>query len=241
MPICLDARSNDATLFHITPLLFFGKQADVLPPLVSAPYKFDLIPRFDLGEDFARGWDKLPAEIKVHILSFNLVSDENITEKQHKKMLPTLLHHLRCTPEIAGLAEEIYYGMNAFELKDCYGDYCQAWPVQNAWRRIQNVHVVVRNLEDAEGFYRARWFVTKRDLFSSLRRVEIIVDWDSRIKAPHRPNTVKGWVQLLSPHMMDHRQKYSVKGKITFKPAPKETELAEDIEMYLGNWNVFKS
>jgi hypothetical protein len=73
-----------------------------------------------LGSDFARGWHKLPNELKTTILAFNLVCHPVII---HRSALgdpgdvSSYGHQLRSTPEIAQLAREIYYTKNTFRLK----------------------------------------------------------------------------------------------------------------------------
>lgn len=79
-------------------------------------------PASSLGTNFAIGWMKLPVEVKEQILAHNLVS---AIPKGHIEYdtcyapwdFGVLLHHLRCTPEIAALSREIYYKRNVFLLE----------------------------------------------------------------------------------------------------------------------------
>ncbi|KAF2114569.1 hypothetical protein BDV96DRAFT_647265 [Lophiotrema nucula] len=69
-----------------------------------------------LGADFERGWNKLPDELKVRSLAFNLVRKKAISSSHYyfddNDGFPPdtenqFLDHLRMTSEIAGLAQEI--------------------------------------------------------------------------------------------------------------------------------------
>jgi hypothetical protein len=87
-----------------------------------------------LGPAFAEGWDKLPDELKVRVLSCNLVAEDTISSEDTETDADTervinFHHHLWTTPEIASLSREIYYTKNTFLL--------QASPHSNretAWR-----------------------------------------------------------------------------------------------------------
>lgn len=74
-----------------------------------------LIPSQPLDTSFATGWTKLPTELKVQILSYNLAFRDTV-DRYEKNVLPALDHHLRISPEIADLAKEIFYGQNTFRI-----------------------------------------------------------------------------------------------------------------------------
>jgi len=83
-----------------------------------------LFPLGDLGADFVRGWNSLPEELKLHVLSFNLVDAEYIwydvnLRSRSRRFAPKLgLHkHLAMGPEIARLAQEVFYRQNEFCIK----------------------------------------------------------------------------------------------------------------------------
>jgi hypothetical protein len=90
------------------------------PILLTAPTTMWLDRSDNLGPDFVRRWDKLPEEIKMHILSFNLVledredtCDNGVDEVT---LQDDLCSHLAMGPEIARLAYEVYYTQNVFLL-----------------------------------------------------------------------------------------------------------------------------
>jgi hypothetical protein len=56
-------------------LIYFPISVDDEPPLLSriTPYiQISMQPTASLGAGFVRGWNKLPDEVKVHVLWFNL-------------------------------------------------------------------------------------------------------------------------------------------------------------------------
>lgn len=79
-------------------------------------------PASQLGASFASGWSKLPDELKIHILSFNLVSQDPLGEShgRHTIFKPETTFfrwHLRSTPEIARLSRDVYYSRNIIHLR----------------------------------------------------------------------------------------------------------------------------
>jgi hypothetical protein len=73
-----------------------------------------------LGPDFERGWNKLPDELKVHVLSFNLISNDGVRRlctSPRSYVYESLAKHLQSTPEIANLSREIYWTKNTFLLE----------------------------------------------------------------------------------------------------------------------------
>jgi len=75
-----------------------------------------LVPSLPLDFAFATGWEKLPTELKVHILSYNLTFPGKV-DLYESNVLPALDHHLRISPEIADLAKEIFYCQNTFRIR----------------------------------------------------------------------------------------------------------------------------
>jgi hypothetical protein len=62
-----------------------------------------LMPTRPLDSKFALGWAKLPDELKILVLESNLKFADPILGFDQESRL-SLLHHLRMSPEIAGLA-----------------------------------------------------------------------------------------------------------------------------------------
>jgi len=73
------------------------------------------MPTRPLNSKFALGWAKLPDELKILVLESNLKCIEAIVGFNQESQL-SLLHHLLMSPEIAGLAKEIYYTSNSFQV-----------------------------------------------------------------------------------------------------------------------------
>ncbi|KAJ4360802.1 uncharacterized protein N0V89_001369 [Didymosphaeria variabile] len=70
----------------------------------------------DAQNNFVRGWNKLPLELRIHILEFNLIyiAPYKATEDATTSIL---LPYLRMTKEIADLAREIYFKKNVICLE----------------------------------------------------------------------------------------------------------------------------
>ena len=83
---------------------------------LAMPESVSAIPIGPIHFDFAHGWLKLPAEIKVQILSYNLdMSRAGGLDIDHGE--DEIMHHARTTPEIASLAQEVYFSRNTFVLR----------------------------------------------------------------------------------------------------------------------------
>ena len=94
------------------------------PTMLSSPTAMTLLPLGSLGADFLLGWNSLPKELKLHVLSFNLVDNEYIwltiireIRSQRFTLGPDLRRHLAMGPEIAQLAQEVFYQQNEFCIK----------------------------------------------------------------------------------------------------------------------------
>ena len=89
-------------------------------------------PHLDLGEDFARGWRKLPDELKIEILCYNLVSgnktcvSSNMIKRPDLALGKMLRHHLALGPELAALSQQVFYGKNTIEISTM--PWRTAWP-----------------------------------------------------------------------------------------------------------------
>jgi hypothetical protein len=87
-----------------------------------------------LGLDFERDWNKLPEELKVHVLSFNLISNDGIRRlcaSPRSYVYKSLAKHLRSTQEIANLSREIYWTKNPLLLECTITPrLCQRAPLQ---------------------------------------------------------------------------------------------------------------
>jgi hypothetical protein len=119
------------------------------PILIKASAKASakISPSCSLGPDFAKGWQKLPTELKMHVLSFNLVLD---TYVEYGTTLPAvqqvLYAHLAMGPEIAGLSLSVFYKSNRFVFSRIFTDeHDDGDPVYLAPRAycsfIKNIHL----------------------------------------------------------------------------------------------------
>jgi hypothetical protein len=103
---------NGVTVFSVAPIRIIG---------VKYPkrYPVHIEPSADLEPAFAEGWNALPDELKIKVLSHNLLNSETIDHgiMQYTPQLRSLLHHLRTTPAIAAHSRDLYYTHNVFSLR----------------------------------------------------------------------------------------------------------------------------
>jgi hypothetical protein len=73
-----------------------------------------------LEATFQRDWDRIPCELRVKVLEYNLTSDQPIREewafrdRQAFSLSETVYAHLAMGPSIADLVPEIFYSKNVF-------------------------------------------------------------------------------------------------------------------------------
>jgi hypothetical protein len=79
----------------------------------------------ELGASFISGLHKLPDELKINVLSFNVLHDHHISFMEMDHMMKQMglvavknfHHYLRTTPEIAELTRDVFYGQNRFYVR----------------------------------------------------------------------------------------------------------------------------
>lgn len=168
----------------------------------------ELLPVVCLGANFAHGWDKLPNELKVRILSFNLISYIPINAKSiavcqetqnskcrrtshshprpgRKSCSETLIHHLAMGSEIAEISKEIYYGRNIFYLEPTVIRGGLSPPSMSFVFPPRAVNSHVRHIIISISIKDQEWDILT-DLssgvmgFGNLVKLEIIFSWKSR-------------------------------------------------------------
>ncbi|KAI4628748.1 hypothetical protein J4E83_003301 [Alternaria metachromatica] len=145
-----------------------------------------------LKSAFAEGWNKLPAELKILTIEFNMKAENRIGAGDKKVYPPIvlfqLLPHLTMTREIAAIAREIFWAKNEFYLEPSYYSVVMgngrldprlyfAYPPQAFHHLIRRLAVRIRPMRDewlklaklANGDYG----------FAALRNV--VVELDTRI------------------------------------------------------------
>ncbi|KAF2875701.1 hypothetical protein BDV95DRAFT_654568 [Massariosphaeria phaeospora] len=105
--LVLGSSSSSATKLLIPTLSDDMTQAASIQTKPSKPSK----PSQRLNAMFATGWNKLPDELKVRILEYNLQTTRICGKRAVRKIL---LPYLRMTPDIATLSKEIFYKTNKF-------------------------------------------------------------------------------------------------------------------------------
>jgi hypothetical protein len=118
------------------------------PTPIAAPGEFTISPAGCLGPEFARLWNNLPVELRDHILSFNLITEKPYElhtqhydyDDEHK----FVLRHFAMGPEIAPLAQRLFYQQNNFVLYHCRR-YQRGWHLPKMALRpfVRHVTLVV--------------------------------------------------------------------------------------------------
>lgn len=103
---------NGVKVWCATPLHIYDGEAT----------KVKIEPLHYLGQDFVRGWNKLPEKLKLNVLRFNLVHHDpiehyNAFHGDHRSVT-SYGSHLRSTPELAALSRIVYYSLNTFNLSE---------------------------------------------------------------------------------------------------------------------------
>jgi hypothetical protein len=145
-----------------------------------------LVPTVALDISFASGWSNLPDELKAQILGHNLTFPEAIDPRE--ETLLALYHHLRISPEIAGLTREAFYQSNTFRLRRHYGGSRRHQRHQHLQRRILLPHpsasaLIRRVAIDISISRRADWSQLQKVSqgghgFTNLRHANVVFDWE---------------------------------------------------------------
>lgn len=150
-PVTLKAHTTIAILSEAPVSVCFGSRlmpashiSATSPIQVISPWKATIAPCLPLGSGFVQGWNKIPTELKIRILDFNLTQDIPVDASAMSEALSPELpssrppcvcmtkeairlgerdkdgvalnyfSHIRSTPEIASLSPEIFYSKNVF-------------------------------------------------------------------------------------------------------------------------------
>jgi hypothetical protein len=172
------------------------------PFRVSASEAITIEPKGELGEAFAKGWEKLVEELKLHVLTPLLIPDGQIPPPWIETDLApaidyelwnfplarsTLFRYLLCSKnEIAYLVKETFYGQNTFRVG------CNWISVQGGnmtthpgyfLRPLPPIAAHLRKIQYVMDLTRTEW-KTLNDLavkmygFEKVRRVDVIVHLD---------------------------------------------------------------
>ncbi|KAI4936822.1 uncharacterized protein J4E92_001547 [Alternaria infectoria] len=172
-----------------------------------------LVPSLPLDVAFAIGWGKLPTELKVQILSYNLSFPETV-DLYEKNVLPALDHHIRMSPEIASLAEEIFYCDNTFRMRrdPPRPSGRPTFPIANELVRKIIVDVNMGSFTDWENL---SWMSKGNAGLSNLRYVSVVVNCRGARWSPLNDDTIAQllkWVHASCDESIEFR----CKGEVTF-------------------------
>lgn len=151
---------------------------------LKAPVSMTISPTDRLGPGFARGWNKLPDELKIAILEENLVQEDNYVHWQLFQgpvVCRTLLQHLAMGPDISRLAHEIFYKKNAFLVTvDSTGGAPPKLPPLNVHHLIRGIGVVVHFTPESWTFLQK----VAAGLFPNMEEIKIMYTWDKIVPIP---------------------------------------------------------
>lgn len=111
-------RISSPTPFYIAGIKFWS----AAPIHIYGPTspRLEIKPGDDLGPGFSRGWHKLPDELKLKVLEFNLIYGGPLEYEYSFPGRHDIVEYgnlLRSTPEIAAMSREIYYTKNTFRVE----------------------------------------------------------------------------------------------------------------------------
>ena len=98
--------------------IYFPISVDAEPPLISritSDIQISIQPTAPLGAGFIRGWNKLPDELKVHVLCFSFKAGRPVgvnNNLDHPYKVKELQRSLHMAPEIATLSRDIWWSEN---------------------------------------------------------------------------------------------------------------------------------
>ncbi|KAF1993628.1 hypothetical protein P154DRAFT_527622 [Amniculicola lignicola CBS 123094] len=157
-----------------------------------------------LGADFARGWHKLPDELKERILYFCtfLASPVDRFTAGRKLNAPyweySLLRYLRMTPEIATMAMNLFYKRNEFRLFPCRQTTSRGgmlYPKPHFNRIIRRVVLKIDSIQKA--WDNVKKLASGHYGFENMRHVRIVVSaalyFRLPISAPDIPTRFSRW------------------------------------------------
>ncbi|KAF2875698.1 hypothetical protein BDV95DRAFT_603107 [Massariosphaeria phaeospora] len=171
-----------------------------------------------LGPDFARGWNTLPDELKVSVLSFNLTFKESIREIDAKELF---LRHLCMTPEIAGLAKKIYYSTNAFRLMVRQFRF----PKPSLAKFIRHLQLETDDFEFSTLQYTAKHCTTR---LPNLQSIKIIFTCLNRLSAFPRRGINQGDYVTDVGRLFPEITTFHCKGEVVVEGAARIRELDRD-------------
>jgi len=83
--------------------------------LLSSPSPIDILPSGILTPRFARGWSRLPKELKIAIVRYNVVVPYTIWPSNANSVMHDILfHYLHMTLKRASSSRKLFFNENAF-------------------------------------------------------------------------------------------------------------------------------
>jgi hypothetical protein len=185
------------------------------------------------GQDFARRWEKLSDELKIHILRFSLVFEKPVEYMTNHFATERILHkHLAMGPEIASFSCEIYYQENAFRFNSIYAvgnyDFIDL-PSAESRSLIRNVELVVC-VEVTDWRFMQSMLADRRG-FDHLQSLQIEICWDITALEPFLAVS-----ESISGENLQICSRLSCKPQVFFeKPGGAEREFIKDAARQYGH------
>lgn len=207
------AAIGDSSLHPEPTWMAVSSHAPVKSLVLYCSQPIQLQPLYDLGPTFVRYWHNLPEELRVSIITQNMIAHParqnwRTSIDLHTKLFP----HCRMTPQIARLATEAFYMNNEWliQLNSGIRNRYPPAPLNGFIRRlylrmyINHSHwMFLRKLSDGKlGF-------------GGLKRLNVEIDWHF----PAREVDVTEW-ELFIEETEENPIEFSCKGSVKFNKRP---------------------
>ncbi|KAF2114313.1 hypothetical protein BDV96DRAFT_94708 [Lophiotrema nucula] len=170
-----------------------------------------------LSADFATGWNKLPVELKMQILSYSLTIKKDFTVMPTPRMVyfTEYFRYLRMTTEIAEISKKVFYTENTFR---CYYEHLRSPTKQYSFQYPNpTINSFIRHVEVTVSLRGPAKFLRKLadgDYgFAKLQTAKVTLDW--KVSCINAPFKFERWSPELKREWGE-RIKFRCKGELCF-------------------------
>jgi hypothetical protein len=192
-------------------------------------------PSAALGAEFAHGWNSLPEELKLHVLSFSLTAKGGEVKYQNARgyftLQDTLLAHFLMGPEIARVAHDAFYKENIITIRSFVSNNPERHEVLRLPPYVsRNAIRFLRLVLDCDSIHwcTIEMCATARLGFLNLRQIQIVFSW-------HKGSNEE------CHHFLDcvlfgqtHHISFLCAGEVVFRGSP-SSEIVQRLNQYHGS------
>ena len=175
---------------------------------------------------FARGWKKLPNELKTHILGFNLIHNEPITSHSFWWHLDRVNQYLDTTQEYETISREVFHKRNKFKIFIGDFDKCSL-RLRRELEALLPLMDTVGLIANLNAYYRISsvdCLVLFLNRLSGARQVVLGFRWghfDSYDSTTERNKDDENeWLELIRSIMDDEPAVFATNGRVVFHGVP---------------------